>query len=161
MARAVQWSVPPAVLAAKVNKRVEDWVRLTVISMFTRVVMRSPVDTGRFRANWLLGYGAPEVTTHDGVDPDGGGRSQLIARAVMSWPVGGIVYLTNSLPYARVLEYGEYPNPPKFGSKKRGEDGVAIHVQGGYSMQAPNGMVRVTVAEFDQASQEAAREAAA
>ena len=66
-------------------------------------------------------------------------------------PIGGIVYLTNSLPYAMVLEYGLYPDPPKFGSKKRGEDGVAVHVQGGYSMQAPNGMVRVTAREFSDA----------
>jgi hypothetical protein len=47
-----------------------------------------------------------------------------------------------------VLEYGGFPNPPKFGSWKRGEAGPAAHVTGGFSMQAPQGMVRITAREF-------------
>jgi hypothetical protein len=39
------------------------------------------------------------------------------------------------------LEYGGYPNPPKSGSGK---------TAGGYSIQAPAGMVRVSAAEFGE-----------
>lgn len=156
-----QWSIPPSVLAGRVNKRIEDWVRLFILTMFTRVVVRSPVDSGRFRANWAIGYGTVNEATTEDTDLTGAVKTGEIQAAVLRYNLGGSIFLTNSLPYAAALEYGNYPNPPKFGSKKRGEDSMAIHVIGGYSMQAPEGMVRITVAEMEQASVEAAREAAA
>jgi lysozyme family protein len=49
------------------------------------------------------------------------------------------MYLTNSLPYAMTIEYGGYPNPPK------NPTGKTI---GGFSTQAPAGVVRVTAEEM-------------
>lgn len=141
------WSIPFDELAAKANQRIEDVVRGVAILMFQRVLLRSPVDTGRFRANWNLSFDTIDYSVRNTTDQTGDAKQSEI-KALLTAPVGGIMYFCNSLPYARVLEYGEYPNPPKFGSKKRGEDGVAIHVINGYSMQAPNGMVRVTAQEF-------------
>lgn len=146
-----QWSIPFDQLAAKAKADIHDVVRMVALELFTRVVLRSPVDTGRFRANWEISYGTFGSSTSNSVDPSGAAKLAELKGALLSMPIGGIVYLTNSLPYAMVLEYGLYPDPPKFGSKKRGEDGVAVHVQGGYSMQAPNGMVRVTAREFSDA----------
>lgn len=141
------WSIPFDELAARANQRIEDVVRGVAILMFQRVLLRSPVDTGRFRANWNLSFNTIDYSVRNTTDQTGDAKQSEI-NALLTAPVGGIMYFCNSLPYARVLEYGEYPNPPKFGSKKRGEDGVAIHVINGYSMQAPNGMVRVTAQEF-------------
>jgi hypothetical protein len=45
-----------------------------------------------------------------------------------------------------VIEYGQYPNPPKGGAGK---------TSGGYSTQAPAGMVRVTVMEYEKYLREA------
>lgn len=146
-----EWSLPLDQLAAKIGKDIGQVVRGTAILMFQRVVMRSPVDTGRFRANWNVSYGQINTTTTGNTDQSGSGKSSEIASAVLSMPIGGVFYLANSLPYAGVLEYGGYPNPPLYGSKKRGEDGPTIHVINGYSMQAPNGMVRVTAQEFSDA----------
>lgn len=88
-----------------------------------RVVLRSPVDTGRFRANWAAGVGAPNLTTTLATDKAGQGTIAKLTSAALRWDGEGDIYVTNSLPYAQRLEYG-------------------------YSKQAPAGMVRITVAEF-------------
>lgn len=140
------WSVPIEALAAKTKARIEDVVRKVTYDLFRSIIVASPVDTGRFRANWNISYGAIDTTINNSTNSaDALRKLGGVARS----PVGHIVYLCNSLPYALVLENGGYPNPPKFGSKKRGEDGMTIHVRGGYSMQAPAGMVRVTVRAFE------------
>jgi len=153
-----QWSIPFDVLAKKIEKRMEDVVVMSTIYVFWRVILRSPVDTGRFRANWVCtkNYIA-EGYTREKTDKSGSSTVDVMVANVTRFGIGGIVYLTNSLPYAMALEYGGYPNPPKRGSWKRGEDGYAIHVSGGYSMQAPNGMVRITAREFDAAVRERIR----
>lgn len=143
-----RWSIPFDVIAERTNKRLDQVIRASAIMVFARVVERSPVDTGRFRANWNVSYGAPDTNTSANTDPSGGAKLQEVSQALLSYPIGGVFYLCNSLPYAQVLEYGLYPNPPQFGSKKRGENEMTIHTVNGYSMQAPQGMVRITAVEF-------------
>lgn len=145
------WSIPLELLAEKAKKDIATVVRLFTIEVFSRIVQRSPVDTGRFRANWNISYNVIDDSTSANADASSGAKLGAVHQAVLSFPVGGIVYLCNSLPYAIPLEYGLYPNPPKMGSKKRGEDGIAIHVIDGYSMQAPGGMVRLTAREASDA----------
>jgi hypothetical protein len=146
-----RWNVNLQELARRYNQRFEDVARMTCIELFSRVVLRSPVDTGRFRANWQLSYASIDTSVTTSTDETGNDKIAQIRATAAEFKLGQILYFTNSLPYAAVLEYGLYPNPPEEGSKKRGEAGKAVHVVGGYSMQAPQGMVRVTVIEFDQA----------
>jgi len=99
----------------------EKVVRGTLIGMGTRIIKRSPVDTGRFRGNWQFtinsaASGQLPTTT----DPTGG-----LISASQGWESGSSFYMTNNLPYAERLEFG-------------------------WSKQAPTGMVRVTLAEYDQ-----------
>lgn len=143
-----EWSIPFDVLAEKAKKDIATVVRLSTLEMFSRVVLRSPVDTGRFRANWNVSYNVPDDSTSSNLDTSGRGKLAEVKSAVLSMPVGGVIYMCNSLPYAIPLEYGLYPNPPIRGSKKRGEESVQVHVTGGFSNQAPAGMVRVTAREF-------------
>ena len=112
-------------LAAKAGDKADAVVRLTVMKLAASVVMRSPVDTGRFRANWQ--YGAVSMNKATTGDTDTSGSSSLgrVNNGLQSWAPGQTIYLTNSLPYARPLEYG-------------------------HSKQAPGGMVRLTVVEFRQ-----------
>ena len=144
-----EWSIDFDTLAKKIGADVDAVVRTVTLEVFSRVIQRSPVDTGRFRANWFPSYNTINVRTTESTDESGSATEQRSKAAVLSFPVGGIVYLTNSLPYAMVIEYGGYPNPPKMGSKKRGEDGIAVHVVNGFSMQAPQGVVRVSAAEVN------------
>lgn len=143
-----KWSIPIDQLANKYKRRFDDVLRMTCIELFSRVVLRSPVDTGRFRNNWFIGYGSINTTTTGTVDPNGSHKLRQIKSSLASAMAGQVIYFTNSLPYGAVLEYGLYPNPPKRGSQKRGEAGPTIHVSGGFSIQAPAGMVRITIEEF-------------
>lgn len=85
-----------------------------------RLKMKSPVDTGRFRASWTIGVGQPDPS----IAPEAG-PGQKVATPEPRIPAitaGATYYHANSLPYARRIEYG-------------------------WSKQAPAGCVRVTAAE--------------
>jgi hypothetical protein len=108
---------------AKAKGNEELVLRKVVLQLEISLVMKSPVDTGRFRANWQIGYDQVNASTDAAPDPTGEAAIARAQAALQGIQVGGIVYLTNSLPYARPLEYG-------------------------HSKQAPTGMVRETVVEF-------------
>lgn len=109
---------------AKTNNRVDLAVRKVMLEVFRRVVMKSPVQTGRFRGNWNIGYLSPNRETTVATDQSGAATISRITAAVQAAPIndGASVFLTNSLPYALELEHGS-------------------------SKQAPAGMVKVTLAE--------------
>jgi hypothetical protein len=137
------WTIPLDKLAEKVQLDLETVARKSTMDVFTAVALRSPVDTGRFRANWNVSYGAPDLSVTDSTDS---ARAVTEARKALTLPVGGVVYMCNSLPYAPVIEYGLYPNPPKNPTGK---------TVGGYSRQAPQGVVRVTAVEYNDYVQKA------
>lgn len=144
-----------AEIAKRQKSTIERVVRASTLEIFKRVILRSPVDTGRFRANWAPSYNALSSGTTEETDQSGEATIHAAEQAVLSYPIGGVMYLSNSLPYAVTIEYGLYPNPPKMGSinRRAGEKVPTIHVEGGYSKQAPHGVVRVTAREFADAVQ--------
>lgn len=99
--------------------------RMAVVLVAQGTVMGSPVDTGRFRANWQFGKVLPQGTL-DQVDKTGAATIARMAGQVTSVKAGGEVWIVNNLPYAGKLEYG-------------------------YSLQAPNGTVRITLANLPAA----------
>ncbi len=118
--------------AEATKRNLNDTVRATVLELGTRIVKRSPVDTGRFRGNWQIAAGGPDVRTNEPFDKQPLGSapsSETFNRwqgEVQAATIGSTFYITNSLPYARRLEYE------------------------GWSKQAPSGMVRLTVVEYEQ-----------
>jgi hypothetical protein len=115
-----RFSVPLASLADKLKLNLETVSRKAAADLFTAVVVRSPVDTGRFKSNWNFSLDAPDSST-SGSDNQARGLTEAGKAATMR--IGGVAYLSNGLPYAKRLEYG-------------------------YSKQAAAGMVRVSAAEF-------------
>ncbi|WP_439895304.1 hypothetical protein ACTACV_10405 [Pseudomonas syringae] len=87
---------------------------------------------GRFRGNWMFGIGAPDGATTEEVDHSGSKSTARIVNGVLEFRAGDVAYITNSLPYAIPLEFG-------------------------HSTQAPGGMVRITVARFQQIVEAAIR----
>lgn len=110
--------------AAKANARIDVAIRKVMLDTFRSVVLKSPVQTGRFRGNWNIGYLSPNRETTVATDQSGAATISRITAAVQAAPIndGASVFLTNSLPYALELEHGS-------------------------SKQAPAGMVKVTLAE--------------
>ncbi len=94
------------------------------IELFSRVIEKSPVLTGRFRANWNCSIGSPNLSTSESTDHSGSGSISKATSTVVSYTLNDqSVFLTNNLPYAERLENG-------------------------WSKQAPNGMVRLSVMEI-------------
>lgn len=88
------------------------------------IVLKSPVDTGRFRANWMSAYGGIDSSTTDAVSTSGAESIGRLDAKLNGLAVGQLFYFTNSLPYAQRLEYDAW------------------------SQQAPAGMVRLSVANW-------------
>ena len=71
------------------NKKAEDAAERvfkgTSLSLFGKVVKRTPVDTGRARGNWMAGLNSPSN--------DSPGYETIIGRAKL----GDSIFLTNNL----------------------------------------------------------------
>ena len=100
----------------------------------------SPVDTGRFRSNWIVSVDSESMRTRDSVTADSYklGRD-TIRRAVKKASAFDYVMIQNNLSYSAVLDDGLYPSPPKNGSYVKGEGYVKLSANG-YSKQAPLGI---------------------
>ena len=114
------WSIPLDRLVDRQKENLQNKARKIAFEAFSRLIYRSPVRTGRFRAAWVASEGAAGHSQGDSISV---GASQAEANKVLHFTVGSVWYFSNSLPYALPLEYG-------------------------YSRQAPNGMVRITVVEM-------------
>lgn len=147
-------------------KTVSDNANKVVVSVRSecsdRIINTTPYDTiipeegGSAKANWKAAIGSPDESVSKTKDKDGGSTKQK-AHSIASMNTDKDFYLTNSIAYIGVLEYGGYPNPPQKGthltSKQSKDDksgpGYFKFSQGGYSSKAPHGMVRLVVADFD------------
>lgn len=87
---------------------------------------------GRFRGNWQFSIDSPADGELDAVDPSGNSAAAALRAQVSGLTIGQTAYIVNNLPYAIPLEYG-------------------------HSKQAPHGMVRVTLANFQRIVEEAIR----
>lgn len=127
-------------LVNKTKLKTETVVRKVALELQNSIVLLSPVDTGQFRANWQCGIGELNSATTTGTDKTGGEAFSRTQAALDRWEPGQTIWLTNSLPQAKVLEYGLYGKPP--GSAN------GLKTVGGFSKQAPSGMVRLTVQNY-------------
>lgn len=132
-------------IVERTKGRIEDVITKTALDMQAGMVNRAPVDTGRLRANFQVGLGQINGDTSDPPGADAVGRT---AAGLQRWKPGQTIYLTNSLPYAVVAEYGLYGKPP--GSA----NGPKTRL--GYSSQAVGGFVRLTVQDFTETLRKAA-----
>lgn len=133
------------------TKRAEKVARKTVLAVGTSIVLKSPVGDptlwkrpappgyvgGNFRRNWQYGFGSAKTDIQDGVDPTGSAAIAAIAAGVKAAPAAGEHFIANGLPYGPRLEFT------------------------GHSSQAPEGMVGITIVEFERYVSEAVKEAKA
>lgn len=87
---------------------------------------------GRFRGNWQFSIDAPATGELDRIDPSGSQAIADLQAQVQALTIGQTAYIVNNLIYAVPLEYG-------------------------HSTQAPHGMVRVTLANFQRIVDEVIR----
>ena len=143
-----EFSVDIAAFVKKAGGNVEQVVQKVGADILASVVARTPVGNpslwkskppqgyvgGRLRGNWNVSFGAPDLTTTPVRDQSGGPTIQRGIGILTGWNGEADIYVMNSLPYVRTIEYE------------------------GHSSQAPAGMVRITVAEFQAFIQKAVAE---
>ena len=108
------------------QEKLAKQLKRVCLKAFESIVQKTPVLTGCARGNWRVSFGTElprsfSITVRDA----GGSKAVSLASSVImaSATVGTRVNITNSVPYIMRLEHG-------------------------YSRQAPQGMVRVTVDEL-------------
>lgn len=139
----------------KTKLRADTVVSKVLLDISTSIVLATPVDTGRARANWQFGVDVIPDGVIDSADAgklrgdlrtSSGivGSSSLVklTQQIVQVKAGHIHYLVNNLPYINMLEYGGYG---RYGNPERA---TGKTTPTGYSTQAPNGMVRITVVRY-------------
>lgn len=109
--------------AKKAGKEADKVVREVCLNLVNDIVLNTPVDTGRAKANWFTSIGSPSSAT---IEFDSGklpAESLAIGRAMpdIAKATGSIFWISNNLPYIYRLEYE------------------------GWSKQAERGMVRIAI----------------
>lgn len=126
--------------AQKAGSNARLVVKKVVIDVSSSIVVKTPVGDpsqwvmaappgyvgGRARGSWQYAQGAPLETEPGGVDPSGAGPIARVRAGVETGDPATNHYITSTVPYMRRLEYD------------------------GWSRQAPNGMVRLTIEEYQR-----------
>lgn len=90
--------------AKSMDIELETVVRKLAFEVYKGVTQKTPVDTGRAKANWMLGYGSINSTITNNTTftlvqpPKGSGKRPI--------------YITNNLPYISKLENGSSKQAP-------------------------------------------------
>ena len=78
-------------------------VKSSFIQLGNEMEFKSPVDTGRFKSNWMGAIGSVDSGTTDSTSRSSVGA---LAAKLGGFRMGEVFYYTNSLPYALALEFG-------------------------------------------------------
>lgn len=102
--------------------------RGSALSLFTRIIRRTPVLTGRLVSNWQIEFDKQSAKKASGSrSSKAGAQSTSIKKTadkMADATTRNTVYFTNNLPYAKVIE-----------------DGAS-------TVKSPEGMVKVSLLEF-------------
>ena len=106
------------------GKRLDKALQAIAIEAISRMIDRTPVDTGAAKYHWFIRRLPEELFNKENVDPSGALPKARAKRDVKLFRIKDIVWLVNSAPYFKYLEDGS-------------------------STQAPNGVVAITRAGLE------------
>lgn len=118
------------------------------LDLFAGVIKRTPVDTGEARGGWQITEAAastpsPTNKKEQGSVGDAGGSTfQAGVEALKNLKPYQLLWITNAVPHAPVLDLGLFIPPNPGPSKDPREDRLGkILVEAGFSTQASDGIV--------------------
>ena len=116
--------------AKSIGVKTEIAIKKIALQTFTGVVKKTPVDTGRARAGWVIGVEQPRNSPFILGEAklsasEIGSRAAIEIASLSRITPFSTVFISNNLPYIEVLEEGS-------------------------SKQAPEGMVAVTLTEVER-----------
>jgi hypothetical protein len=138
------WSVNPAKFCRTPIENIEKVRRVYAFEILRRVIMRSPVDSGRFRSNWLTTINKETNETKDTMDKSGNLAMKEGKVKIDDVKGDDTIIMQNNVSYGAKIEYGGFTKKPE-----------TAKTIGGYSRQAPKGVVGVTMSQADQIFQAA------
>lgn len=115
--------------ALKTPKRADTVIKKATLELFSKVILDTPVDTGRLRANWNVSFGsADESVNEDASDKAKSKTSSSTCKKaeekIKADKTYMAIFLTNNMPYVKGIEYGR-------------------------SQKSPQGMVRMNIALYN------------
>lgn len=119
-----KWDLDFSKYAKEAGDKINDARKTFAFMLYGSIVRKTPVDTGRARGNWQISVGSSASGILERTDKSKGSDSAFgkSEQAKLNGAKGDEdIYISNNLPYIEKLEYG-------------------------YSKQAPQGMIGVTVA---------------
>lgn len=126
----MSWTIPPTDFADVYEEDHAEMVQALAIAFWTRVTIRTPVDTGVARGNWHMTMNPSDKIY----------KTKRLKKPLKKKPKPyPTYYVQNNIEYIIPLEYGTYGT---------GKYATALTTRDGYSVQAPSGMFRVTLAEL-------------
>jgi len=117
------WTIPIDKCISNLEQQRAMVVKKIAFDLFRKVILKTPVLTGRARANWLVSVSTPRSDTTDETDKTGMQTLSEVQGVIANWKADSDIYLSNNLPYIYGLERGR-------------------------SKKAPRGMVKISVTEF-------------
>ena len=78
-----------------------------------RIMRRTPVDTGRARANWNASIGSPDASTTESTSSMTATARLVSTTAELQLFKGQEFWVTNGLPYIQALEDGHSTQAPR------------------------------------------------
>lgn len=98
--------------ARQIEEGVDEVVIKTAGAVNQAVVLATPVDTGRARANWQVGLGAPERAVREEEDPSGSGTIGRNNLVISGRAPRQTIYLSNNVDYIGRLNEGSSSQAP-------------------------------------------------
>ncbi len=88
-------------------------VRRLGLGLMTRNIKSSPVDSGRFRSNWVVGFGSQSSSSNLNISSASSSSSRL-ASELQSFDIRNTksFHLSNNLPYSERLANGYSTQAP-------------------------------------------------
>jgi hypothetical protein len=121
----------------------------------TPVYFEELPGSGNMKANWRFGVNGVNTAFDENIsDLEGGSTKSALRSDIQSSQVkdNDTLYITNTgnAWKLRSIEFGLYPNPPRLGSWNPVTKAYEIRSEGGFSKQAPGGIVSITALRWSE-----------
>ncbi len=98
--------------ARQVEVGASDAVKLAALAINQVLILETPVDTGRARANWQVGLAAPIRDDTEAVDPSGINTIAKNRAIILARRNRVDIIISNNLPYIGQLNQGSSAQAP-------------------------------------------------
>jgi hypothetical protein len=149
----------------KSENTIDDTRKFLAFELFSRVVDRTPVGflyeptSGNTKFNWTCTINTLPTSILKGVDKKGNVTKARMEKVLDRVKSDDIIFFSNSVSHIFQIEDGLYPKSPSVGSWNKQTKSYEIRSSGGFSKQAPAGMVKLTLLAFSSVSKNAIRKA--